>query len=160
MLLLKIVLIALLLFIFLQDYKTREVYWFLYPAMGMALFFIQVLLVGIKIALINSFVNFVFVTFLLVVIFFYSKYKFKKSMLQEVFGLGDVLFFYFICFSFAVITFFYFFIFSLIFSLVLHMVLKNKQSYTTVPLAGYMSLFFGFVYAYSFIGDTNFLFAY
>ncbi|MDI1307437.1 MAG: hypothetical protein PSX42_21685 [bacterium] len=84
----------------------------------------------------------------------------KKPLLKEVFGLGDVLLFIFITFSFSIVSFFVLFVFSLVFSLLLHFVLQRKQIDKTVPLAGYLSLFFGVVYGISFLGYSNFLYAY
>ncbi|WP_379852787.1 hypothetical protein [Flavobacterium zhouii] len=84
----------------------------------------------------------------------------KKPLLKEVFGLGDVLFFIFMAFSFSIISFFVLFVFALVFSLLLHSVLQHKQIVKTVPLAGYMSLFFGVVYVFVFFCEPNFLYAY
>jgi hypothetical protein len=53
------------------------------------------------------------------------------------------------------------FVFSLLFSLLLHSIFKkNQPEHETVPLAGYMSLFFGSVYIADFFFDCNFLYAY
>jgi hypothetical protein len=51
-------------------------------------------------------------------------------------------------------------VFSLVFSLVLHLALQYKNKEKTVPLAGYMSLFFGVVYAISFFCKNHLLYAY
>ncbi len=159
---LKILLLGVFFLVFLQDYKERKVYWFLYPIIGFLVFFLQVEFVPIRFALINSGFNLGFVFSLLLVCYLYAKLKLHQSLLKEVFGLGDLLFFVFIAFSFSIISFQILFVFSLVFSLVLHLVIKNSetQTYKSVPLAGYMSLFFAVVYGISFFYEFNFLYAY
>jgi apolipoprotein N-acyltransferase len=70
------------------------------------------------------------------------------------------LFFVCIAFSFSIVSFLFLFIFALLFSLLLYLVLKHRQTEKTVPLAGYMSLFFAVVYGISFFWECNFLYAY
>jgi hypothetical protein len=158
MLLLKFLLIILFFIILYQDCKDRLVYWFLYPLIGVLAFTIQLTILPINTVLLNSGVNLIFVSFLLIVCYGYTKLRgieFEKS-----FGLGDVLFFVFISFSFSIISFFVLFLFSLFFSLLLHFVLSVNKEKRTVPLAGYMALFFGVVYGITFFYDSNFLYAY
>ncbi|RTY83029.1 general secretion pathway protein [Flavobacterium sp. LS1P28] len=157
---LKLLLVGVFLFIFIQDYKEREVFWFLYPSVGILAFFLQMEYVHILTALLNISLNLLFVSFLLIVCYTYTRFKLQRSFLKEVFGLGDVLFFIFIAFSFSIISFQILFVFALVFSLLLHLILQFKKTEKTVPLAGYMSLFFGVVYSISFFCDSNFLYAY
>ena len=158
--LLKLSLIGVFALIFIQDYKDRKVYWFLYPIIGILGFVLQMNCIPILSLLINASFNLLFVFALLLVCYSYATLQLKKPLLKEVFGLGDVLFFIFIPFSFSILSFFVLFVFSLVFSLLLHLVLQHKQTQKTVPLAGYMSLFFGVVYIISFFGNCNFLYAY
>jgi hypothetical protein len=158
--LLKIVLIICFFIILFQDSKDRKVYWFLYPIVGLLTFFIQKNQNNFLITVTNSMVNLAFVFIILSVCYFYAKLKLKKHFTDDVIGIGDILFFIFISFSFASISFVVIFVFSLLFSLLLHLVFKNKNRDKTVPLAGYMSLFFGTIYMVSFFCDTNFLYAY
>ena len=156
--LLKIILILLFFTILYQDCKDRMVYWFLYPLIGILAFAIQFLILPIDSIMLNISSNLALVLFLLLVSYLYvrvRKLKFSKS-----FGLGDVLFFIFISFTFSIISFIILFIFSLIFSLLAHFALSKKSYDKTVPLAGYMSLFFGTVYAFTFFCEGNFLYAY
>jgi hypothetical protein len=157
---LKMVLIITFFTILFQDSKDRKVYWFLYPIVGLLTFFIQINESDFLISATNSMVNLAFVFIILSVCYFYAKLKFKKHFTNDVLGIGDVLFFIFISFSFASISFIVLFVFSLLFSLLLHLIFKNKNIDKTVPLAGYMSLFFGTIYMVSFFFDTNFLYAY
>lgn len=156
--LLKLLLVVLLFIILYQDYKDRLVYWFLYPLIGILAFVIQISFLPLESVLFNIAINLVLVSFLLVVCYGYT--KLRKLEFKNSFGIGDVLFFLFISFSFSIISFFVLFLFSLLFSLILHFVLSKNNVNKTVPLAGYMSLFFGVVYGVTFFYESNFLYAY
>lgn len=155
----KIILILVLFLILVQDYKDRKVYWFLYPIVGLLVFLLQCNQNEFEVTFINSAINLAFVSLLLLIAYCYNLIKLKLNFLEEVFGLGDILFFIFISFSFSTVSFITLFVFSLIFSLLLHQLFKNKNSDTSIPLAGYMSLFFGTIYLLSFIVNVSFLYA-
>jgi|SRR5690606_14356893 len=143
MLAVKVILLFVLGLIFYQDIKERQVYWFLFPLVAICvgvLFFFKTLseLFIMAIAL-----NILFVAILLLAVLLYTKIKLKSN---KAIGLGDVLFFLASAFAFSTISFIVIFIGSLIFSLVLHNALTKSQNTITVPLAGYMSLFFGLTY--------------
>ncbi len=146
--------------IFIQDYKDRRVYWFLYPIVGILALAIQLQLNATTIVIMNAAFNLAFIVLIITFCYLYTLIKLKKSFLQSVLGLGDILFFMAIAFSFSIATFLVLFVFSLIFSLLMHTLLKHRQKETTVPLAGYMALFFGFIYALSFCTPISFLYAY
>lgn len=158
--LLKLLLLGVFSLIFFQDYKDRKVYWFLYPIVGFLVLALQIQIIPVDVALVNSVCNLLLVFILLIFCYLYARIKLKKSLLQSVLGLGDILFFIAIAFSFSIISFWVLFVFSLIFSLILHLVLQYKQTEKTVPLAGYMSLFFAVVYSLSFFCNFHFLYAY
>ena len=155
--LLKLILIFIFFTILYQDYKDRLVYWFLYPLVGMLAAAIQFLIVPIESIMLNIGVNLCLVLFLLLVCYVYS--RIRKIEFLNSFGLGDILFFIFISFTFSIISFLVLFIFSLIFSLLAHFLLSINSKDKTVPLAGYMSLFFGIVYGFTFFYESNFLYA-
>ncbi|MBP1221758.1 general secretion pathway protein [Flavobacterium sp. 1355] len=155
---LKLILIITLLVVLYQDCKDRLVYWFLYPIIGVLVFSIQSYYLPFELAFFNSGLNLLFVAILLGVSFMYI--KFRKLSFQNAIGLGDVLFFIFLSFGFATISFIVLFVFSLIFSLLLHFIFQNKNQLKTVPLAGYMSLFFGVVYTVTFWSHSTILYAY
>jgi hypothetical protein len=155
----KLLLIGVFFLVFVQDSKDRKVYWFLYPIIGVLVFVLQIKAISIHPALINGGLNLVFVSLLILVCFLYAKLKLQQP-LREVFGLGDILFFMTIAFSFSLVSFLILFVFALLFSLLLHLVLKHRQTDKTVPLAGNMALFFGVVYGTSFFWECNFLYAY
>ncbi|WP_050807317.1 hypothetical protein [Bizionia argentinensis] len=137
--------------VLIQDIKDRQVYWFLFPIIGLcsgvllyqnmlpALFYITI------------FINFIFIAILVAVVFLYSKIKLKTSI-SNTFGLGDGLLFLVLAFSFSSISFLILFVFGLIFSLTLHLLLKRKLKQITVPLAGYLSLFFAVTYISYWLG--------
>lgn len=159
MFLIKISLIVTLLFVFFQDSKDRQVYWFLYPVSGILFFILQNKINGLSLSITHSIVNFLFVLIILLCALCYNLFKLKLDFLKEVLGVGDVLFFVFICFAFSPISFVVLFVFSLLFSLLLHFIVV-KENNDTVPLAGYMSLFFALVIFFSFFINVSFLFAY
>ncbi|MCL9806911.1 general secretion pathway protein [Flavobacterium amniphilum] len=147
--------------ILLQDYKSRYVYWFLYPLAGIAAFALQFEKNGIEITLLNSAINLGFITIFLLIAFLYAHFIMKVNFLKEAFGMGDLLFFIFISFAFAPFSFVILLVFSLIFSLAIHFLLKEKQKqHTTIPLAGYMSLFFGTIYLLSFFTNLSVIYAF
>ncbi len=156
MLLIKVLLILSLLLIFYQDLKERQVYWFLFP---IAAFFFGVLYYTntIKTLFFLSVVtNLMFVGVLVLVIYLYARYKLKLGIFN-VFGLGDLLLFIGLAFTFSSVSFLVLFVCALIFSLLLH--ISIKRSNATVPLAGYMSLFFGITYIAQWMGFINNLYS-
>lgn len=102
-------------------------------------------------------INLMFVLILIVVVFLYSKIKLKTTI-SNTFGLGDALLFSALAFTFSSISFVILFVFGLLFSLVLHLALKSKAKHKTVPLAGYLSLFFTIVYVTHWFGFLKMLY--
>ncbi|RZN79962.1 MAG: hypothetical protein EVB11_12025 [Winogradskyella sp.] len=155
MILLKIILLITFFFILFQDIKERKVYWFLFPIVAIVsgvLFYNDTLP---ELFVVNVIINLFVVILLLVVVYGYAKFKLKTSP-KSVFGLGDALLFLALTLSFSSVSFIVVFVFSLIFSLALHLFIKTKNKSLTVPLAGYMSLFFMLVYISHWTGiSTN-----
>lgn len=140
-----------LLWVFYQDIKDRQVYWFFFPLIALCsgiLLYNNMFFELFKTTLI---INLVFVLFLILVILIYSKYKLKTTMSQA-FGLGDMLLFFALTFTFSSVSFLVLFVFGLVFSLVLHLFAKSKSIHKTVPLAGYLSLFFAITYLAHWLG--------
>jgi hypothetical protein len=153
--LLKTILMVLFFTILYQDCKERLVHWFLYPAVGLLAFAVQYALVPLSSVLLNVGVNLIVVSLVLLTSYGYS--RIRKIKFNEAFGIGDVLFFVFITSTFSVISFVVLFVFALLFSLILHVIVSKSQE-ETVPLAGYMSLFFGCVYGSTFFCESTFLY--
>ncbi len=161
MTLFKILLILNFGIIFLQDYKNRMVHWFWYPLVGVFGFLVQTYYIDYATLAVNSAVNLLLIFTVLLILWVYTKLILHRKLINESIGIGDVLFFIFLSFCFSIISFFVLFVFSLLFSLLLHFALKSKNTISeTIPLAGYMSLFFALVYGLTFFINCNFIFAY
>lgn len=149
----KILLVAVLLIIIVQDIKERQVYWFLFPVIGLCCGILHYYKTIPVLFYKSLLMNLIFVSILLSIVFLYARFKLKAKF-NTTFGLGDMLLFFTLTVSFSTISFIIIFVFALIFSLVLHLIIKKKAN-ETVPLAGYMSVFFGFVYLGHWSGFIN-----
>lgn len=159
MILIKLFLLISLLFVLIQDVKQREVYWFLFPVIaGLVAYLHYKEAIAPELFFSAIAINSLFVSILVFILFIYSKYKLKLQ-LNETFGLGDVLIFFALAFSFSTVSFLIIFIASLVFALVLHLTLKKKSSFSTVPLAGYISLFFGISFLGHWLGCLNMVYS-
>lgn len=152
MVLIKTIIIIVFLVIFFQDYKNRLVYWFLFPLIAILSATIQFVKMGVISTAVNSLFNLFFIGIIILICYLYSKFKINRNF-SEVMGIGDILLFIGISFTFSIVSFLIVFVFSLVFALSLHLVLKNNNSDKTVPLAGYMSMFFGIVYLIDLLFD-------
>lgn len=131
--------------VFVQDMKARQVHWFLFPAiaiLGGVLFYDNTLK---ELFMMSVLLNVSFVLILLFIVFIYAHLKIKTSPLKTI-GLGDVLLFVGLSLSFSSVSFIIIFVSSLVFSILLHVMVIRKSQFKTVPLAGYMSLFFMLTY--------------
>jgi len=156
-LLIKMALIISFGIILYQDMKDRQVYWFLFLFVGLCggvLFYLKTLPELFYMAV---FLNSVFVFLLLGIVFLYTKFKLKTDFSKAI-GLGDVFLLFALVLGCASISFMILLPSAFIFSLILHLVISKKQKTNTVPLAGYMSLFFGITYIGSWFGIINTLY--
>lgn len=151
-------LMVVLLIIFFQDYRDRMVYWFLYPLAAVLAFCLQYMKNGFAITLVNAVCNLSFVLVLLGCSYLYARRVLKRNFLETT-GWGDILLLLALTFCFSPVPFIVLLVFSLIFALGLHMILKKKSLYDTVPLAGYISLFFTGAYIASFFTLPKLLYA-
>ena len=137
-------------YIVFQDLKERTVYWFLFPILGLLL--ATLFYVKAQPAVFYTYVlsNILIVTFILLVLFLYTRIVRGKKFLNHSFGMGDVLFFYAFALGFPIVTFIILLAFSILFSLLCFYMFKNKMKYDTVPLAGLQSGFLILVFLYSF----------
>ncbi|WP_142785715.1 hypothetical protein [Changchengzhania lutea] len=141
MIIAKTILTLSLLFVFFQDTKERMVYWFLFPIIGLLNGFLFYKSTLSELFFMSIKMNVIFILIFVVVILLYAKYKLKTPVFNTI-GLGDVLLFFALSLSFSTMAFVVIFISALIFSLLLHLLLSKNKKTLTVPLAGYMSLFF------------------
>lgn len=72
--------------------------------------------------------------------------------------MGDALLFFALAFSFSSVSYLILFVFGLLFSLTLHLLFKHKNTHNSVPLAGYLSLFFFLAYLGHWIGFLPYLY--
>jgi hypothetical protein len=143
-LVLKMLFIGILLAIFFQDLKERKVTLTLLVSgilIGGFLHFQKLIAI---VFLSNSMVNLIIISLIFSFLWLYAKLKLKKKI-QEVFGLGDFLFFCLLAVSLPIVSFLVIFVFSLFFSLVVFMLIKSSLKQKTVPLAGFQSIFFAIV---------------
>lgn len=159
MIILRVVIIIILGLIFWQDQKERMVYWFLYPLVGIIGFLIQINFLVQEMIVINSIINLILIITIITVLYIYSNFILKKKLIGESIGIGDILFFISLCFCFSIVSFLILFVFSLIFSLIFHF-FKRKDNLETVPLAGYMSIFFAAIYLVTIFVNSDFLYTY
>jgi len=155
MVLLKIILLLILGVIMYEDISSRMVHWILFPVLMILVgysFFIQTNTVFF---LINIGMNFLLISGIILILFLYTKLIIKRPFLNTSFGLGDVLFFYAVSVAFPTVTFVVLFVFALVFSLSLHFIRKHRETNPTVPLAGYMALFFAIVFGVNMVVNTQ-----
>jgi len=138
--LLKITIILSLLGITLQDFKERKVYVWLFILSGFLLGFLHFNKVFYQSFILTTIINCSIVFTVIFVLYIYAKTILKKP-LQKTFGMGDFLFFIVLAIGFPTATFLVLFSFSLLFSLILYFILKNRLKHKTVPLAGLQALF-------------------
>lgn len=140
-----------------QDCNDRMVYWLLYPLIGLMGLILQFLVTqNIYIILIQSIINLILISTIILTLFVYTKIILKKNFYNGTIGSGDLLLFFCLCFVFPADAFIILFPCSIITSLILHLFLKKKyRAYTSVPLAGYMSLFFALSFLISLCTDFS-----
>lgn len=152
MVLTKILLIMALVIVFLQDFKDRHVYWFLFPIIAVLCGFLFYKNTLPELFITSMIMNGLFILILVFVLWLYAKFKLETKLLNTI-GIGDILLFIALTVSFSTVTFLIIFIGALFFSLILHFykTVRTKKR-TTVPLAGYMSLFFLISYLFQWAG--------
>ena len=127
-----------------EDLKDRYVYWIWFPIIGVSSGYLLYQNVPQSLFFETLLYNLGFISVLIGIIYIYATYKLKMKR-SKTFGLGDGLLFIALTFSFPFRSFLVVFVFGLVFSLLLHVILK-KSKIEFVPLAGYMSLFFLLIY--------------
>lgn len=154
LILIKIILLSTLLGILYQDFKARKVFLWLLVLVHFLFGFLHFRQSLIEPFLMTISINIGIVFVIMFVLFLYSKFKLKLA-LQHTFGLGDLLFFLAVAVGFPTLTFIVLFSFSLFFSLLLYLVLKNNLKHNTVPLAGLQAIFFSLIFLLHW--TTNFI---
>jgi len=141
-----------------QDFRERAVLWFLFPILAIALAVLHLKNNSLEAFLWFSLINFILVSVILLVLFLYTKYIMRKKFINVSFGIGDILFFYALTLGFPSITFIFIFVGSILFSIILFLIFKNKWSLNTVPLAGLMGLYLLGVFIINYLPNMPFLY--
>lgn len=157
------ILLASLLAIFYQDQKERRVYTWLFGVLLISFMILHWQAVGTQIFGFTILINSGILLCLFLVLYGYVRLRLSGTPFLETFALGDVFFLIALAFGFSTLSFVTLLVFGLVFSLILHLLwhrifntknevdsqnkfIKNprlsQQMQATVPLAGYLSLFF------------------
>ena len=127
-----------------QDFKSREISWFLIPLLvvGFVLYALQQ--IGIDELLIYFGINFMIVALNLlgVTVMVSLKEKRLTNILKNYLGLGDVLFFLVLTVVFSPFNFLFFYLGSIFITAIIYGTVMqfNQQKKMLIPLAGAMSL--------------------
>ncbi len=129
-----------LLGIIYQDFKERKVYLWLLIGAGILLSTLFLFSTTPSIYAVNIGVNVLTILLVILLLFFYTKYRLNKPFKESI-GLGGLLFFICIAISFPIATFIVLFTFSLFFAALTFLFLKSLLGKKTIPLAGLQALF-------------------
>lgn len=153
-----ILLSALLLLAFYQDWKFRAITWLVFPLIISVtlLIFWQL---GFNWKILGS--NLIFVTIVMLVLFFYVSLRERKftNIFENHFGFGDVLFFIAISPLFGITNFILFFISGMILSGIVHLIFSKNSTKQTIPLAGYLALYVLILKGTSAITNVDFFYS-
>ncbi|WP_161568438.1 prepilin peptidase [Flavobacterium cupreum] len=133
-------LLAVLLFVFFQDWKYRRIH----VVLPLAIFLLSLYLIYLKsLSFQNMLLNTAFFLVTLGILVLYMSLKNKQFLnpFKHYFGLGDLLFYVAVTPLFILPNFIVFFILSMVFALVLQFAFKKVLTEQTVPLAGFSALF-------------------
>ncbi len=145
LLIIQILILFSLMVIAVQDFKERKIYLFLLLVLGGLIIFYRTQTSFLEVFLFVTLLNLSLVFTIVSILAIYVKFK-MNTTLFDVFGLGDLLFFIVVSFAFPSLPFFVWFVFSLVFSLLIFLVIKNSITLKTVPLAGLQAIFFIIVF--------------
>lgn len=136
----QIILILLLIIAFVQDWKYRAIHWFVFPliAIDAVLIFFSTQQEWKILGL-----NLIFVLVVMTILFCYVSLREQKwtNIFENHFGIGDVLFFIAVIPLFGSVNYVLFFITGMIFSGIVHGFISLKKERSTIPLAGYLSVY-------------------
>lgn len=128
-----------------QDFKDRAISWFL-PILIFVLGCIDFFTVGTWSAK-QPLLSLMFLLVQMSIVYGYFSIKkgtFKINLTNDLLGWGDILFFVAMIPFFDFKTYLTLFISGLIFSLIGHQILNKIQPNKSIPLAGWLSIFYSF----------------
>ncbi len=136
--------------IWYQDQKERLVSFFLFPFLALETAVIHYLNTTSEVFVTNVLVNIVIICLIVVILFLYARFKMKKNLFKEAFGLGDAFILVALAFAFPVYTFVVLLSLGFLTILGIHFLLgilgKRRE---TIPFAGELALFMTLVYVAS-----------
>jgi hypothetical protein len=126
-----------------QDFKQRQISWYLIPLSFFLVVYKAVNLIDTTVFIKHSIFNIVFVLIQLILLTTYISIKNKAltNIVNTYLGIGDILFFIVVCIAFSPVNFIVFFIVSMILTLIGFMLYSTflKKAGTEIPLAGTMA---------------------
>ncbi|MNS43960.1 Type IV leader peptidase family protein [compost metagenome] len=141
-------LIITLLIIAYQDFKSREVHWFLFPLL-LILSLSKLWYIDQLKEVFSFLINVLMVLVQLLLLTFYFSVKEKKliNIADNYLGWGDILFLFNLCFLLSPVNFILFYLVSLLATIICFLVYKAFVNTTKpIPLAGLQALIFTIVY--------------
>ncbi len=145
------ILFTALIIVFYQDIKKRYLHLFTILYLLLSIVISNYFTFGYIVSMEIIF-NLIYLTVLIGILFIYFKLRFKSwRLIDSGLGMGDVVFWVVISFYLNFTSFLIWFNLSLIVSLVIHFLLKNKLWYGSskkIPLAGLQSMFLMFFILY------------
>ena len=136
----KIIGIACLPVIFLQDFKDRQVSILLLCISFFSFAAIHLLNSTWEGFLVSIAFNLLLLVMIIILLYTYVKII-RKRALKDAIGAGDIFFFSIMAVGFPTVTFVYLFATSLLFSLVIFYIFKRNLKSPLIPLAGFQALF-------------------
>jgi hypothetical protein len=140
----QIIGLVLLLSIAYQDSKDRKVslylfvllaFWGIFSGINKTNFYELLMVTGF---------NATFLSLQFVILALYFRWVKNKKKLQELIGVGDIVFLFVSCLFFGISNFMFFYIIGISVSLLLAIMLKWTTAASTVPLAGILSVILAF----------------
>lgn len=132
------------LFISVQDFKFRAVYWWLFPLLFFALGLLTYDRTGANQITTNLFANFGFVSLQIALLSIYFSVKERRlvNIFVHHFGIGDLLFLLSVTVYFSLFNYILFYVTSLIMVIVFTLILNQlvKKTNPKIPLAGEQAL--------------------
>lgn len=152
MLLPKIFSLGILLLLFIQDAKNREVYWLLFPLLAIANMWMRLVSEGLPITYFEGVLeNNIFLALqgILLSCYFSLKNRRWTNVTSELLGLGDILFLVSVTFCFSLLSYIVFYVVSLFLVMLIWLVWQalQQEKQSKIPLAGMQALLLAFFLA-------------
>lgn len=150
---LNIALVVGLVLCVIQDLKYRGIHIVLFPIILLLTLYSNY---RMDLGWVDLLLSLTFLTVTIGILFLYIGLKESKmvNIFKKYLGIGDVLFFMAILPIFSFRNYILFFITGMILSMILHLLLNRFQKHTTIPLAGYLSVYTIVLMGYSAINSN------